>query len=206
MSFPALPICVDAAPAILSADDAKSVGPCLYCGQRAGLHAMRIGAHVTCVLCGLVQSLSRPTIDQEVRLIWLPEMSQNVLNVLVRQIHIDLRGLRESVYCEDTPKHRDGMQPVLYMAQRILLERGQIVSERLGSTRPSDLADALRVLALRRLPNRKRSLGGLRAFPAGRFYVGGVDVYGEIVDDWRAATDEARASPAVAAERIAEMA
>jgi hypothetical protein len=46
----------------------------------------------------------------------------------------------------------------------------------------------------------------LRAFPAGRFYVGGVDVYGEIVDDWRAATDEARASPAVAAERIAEMA
>ncbi|GLR66583.1 hypothetical protein GCM10010909_12630 [Acidocella aquatica] len=132
-----------------------------------------------------MQSLYRTTIDEELRLIWLPEMSQAALNVLVRQIHIDLQELGESVYCDDTPKKPNGMRSALYTAQRILRERGETIAERLGSSRASDLADALTVLADRHLGLQNLPWGGLRAFPTGRFYAGGVNVYDEIVSSWR---------------------
>ena len=118
-------------------------------------------------------------------MIWLPEMSQAALNVLVRQVHIELLELGESLHCEDTPKSREGMRPALYIAQRILLERSEPVVERLGSARASDLGDALTVLAGRHADLGDIPLGGLRAFPTGRFYAAGVDVYDEIVGHWR---------------------
>ena len=124
-------------------------------------------------------------IDEELRLIWLPEMSQAALNVLVRQVHIELLELGESLHCEDTPKSREGMRPALYMAQRILLERSEPVVERLGSARASDFGDALTVLAGRHVNLGDIPLGGLRAFPTGRFYAAGVNVYDEIVGHWR---------------------
>jgi intracellular multiplication protein IcmJ len=158
---------------------------CAFCGQRAGLRAMRLNGDLACVLCGLVQSLHRPTIDAEIRLIWLPEMSQAALNVLVRQIHIELRALGNSVYCDDVPKYGAEMRRILYTAQRLLLQRGETVSERLGSSQPSDLADALTVLASRHANVQGLPLGGLRIFAAGRFFIDGADVYGEVVDSWR---------------------
>lgn len=165
--------------------DANSGNLCRFCGLPAGLHAMRIGNAFSCALCGLIQSLHRTTIDEELRLIWLPEMSQPALNVLVRQIHIDLQELGESVYCDDTPKSSAGMRSVLYTAQRILRERGETIAERLGSSRASDLADALSVLADRHVGLQNLPWGGLRAFPTGRFYAGGVNVYDDIVSSWR---------------------
>ena len=165
--------------------DANTDNLCSFCGQPAGLHAMRIGNAFSCVLCGLVQSLHRTSIDEELRLIWLPEMSQPALNVLVRQIHIDLQEIGESVYCDDTPKSSEGMRPALYTAQRILRERHETIAERLGSSRASDLADALTALADRHVSLRNLPWGGLRAFPTGRFYVGGVNVYDETVSSWR---------------------
>jgi hypothetical protein len=150
---------------------------------------MRIGNAFSCVLCGLVQSLHRTTIDEELRLIWLPEMSQAALNVMVRQIHIDLQELGESVYCDDTPKSSEGMRTVLYTAQRILRERSETIAERLGSSRASDLADALTVLVDRHVGLQNLPWGGLRAFPTGRFYVGGVNAYGKIIISWRGNTE-----------------
>jgi intracellular multiplication protein IcmJ len=158
---------------------------CNFCGLSAGFHAMRIGKSISCVLCGLVQSLHRTTIDEELRLIWLPEMSQPALNVLVRQIHIDLQELGESVFCDDTPKTPEGMRPTLYTAQRIMRERSETISERLGSSRASDLSDALTVLADRHSGLHNLPWGGLRALPTGRFYVAGVNVYDEILGSWR---------------------
>jgi hypothetical protein len=157
---------------------------CGFCGLPAGLNAMQIGDNVACVLCGLAQSLHRSTIDEEARLIWLPEMTQAALNVLVRQIHLELREQSESIFCEDTPDAPEGSLPLLYMAQRILLDRSQAIVDRLGSCRPGDLADALSILAQRHGQKREFPLSGLRVFPAGRFFVGGVDVYAAIVDSW----------------------
>lgn len=158
---------------------------CEFCGLLAGQHAMPIGKALSCVLCGVVQSLQRSTIDEELRLIWLPEMSQPALNVLVRQIHIELQELGESVHCDETPESREGMRPALYTAQRILRERSESIAERLGSTRASDLGGALTILAGRHAIPSDLLWGGLRAFPAGRFYVAGVNVYDEIVSHWR---------------------
>lgn len=158
---------------------------CAFCGQLCGRWAMRVDGELACVLCGLVQSLHRPTIDAEIRLIWLPEMSQAALNVLVRQIHIEMHALGESVYCDDVPKYGAEMRRILYTAQRLLLQRGETVSERLGSSQPSDLADALTVLASRHANVQGLPLGGLRIFAAGRFFIDGADVYGEVVDSWR---------------------
>jgi hypothetical protein len=169
--------------------DTNTGNLCSFCGQPAGLHAMRIGNAFSCVLCGLVQSLHRTTIDEELRLIWLPEMSQAALNVMVRQIHIDLQELGESVYCDDTPKSSEGMRTVLYTAQRILRERSETIAERLGSSRASDLADALTVLVDRHVGLQNLPWGGLRAFPTGRFYVGGVNAYGKIISSWRGNTE-----------------
>ena len=118
------------------------------------------------------------------------------LNVLVRQIHVELRGLGASVFCEDTPKRPEGMRPVLYTAQRILLERQGSVSERLGSSRAGDLAEALTALADRVVTVKNLPLGGLRVFPTGRFYVGGINVYDEIVDSWREKSNAEASSPA----------
>ena len=158
---------------------------CHFCGLTAGLHGMRIGQSISCVLCGVAQSLHRTMIDEEVRLIWLPEMSQPALNVLVRQIHIDLQVLGESVVCGDNPSHPGGMRTALYTAQRILRERSDAIVEKLGSSRASDLADALTVLSNRHVDVRNLPWGGLRAFPTGRFFVGGLNVYDEIVASWR---------------------
>ncbi|OYV50779.1 MAG: hypothetical protein B7Z77_05215 [Acidocella sp. 20-58-15] len=162
---------------------------CSFCGLSAGLHAMNIGKEISCVLCGLVQSLHRTTIDEELRLIWLPEMSQPALNVLVRQIHISLQELGESVHCDDTPKTPEEMRPALFTAQRILRERSEAISERLGSSRASDLSDALTILASRHGDLKDLPWGGLRAFPTGRFYVAGVNVYDEIVGRWRGGSE-----------------
>ena len=52
-----------------------------------------------CLLCDAVQDLGRPTTVQEMLLVWLPEMSQAVLNGLVRGIHQVLHGLRASHNC-----------------------------------------------------------------------------------------------------------
>ena len=158
---------------------------CAFCGLASGPHVMPVGKAVSCVLCGLVQSLHRTTIDEELRLIWLPEMSQPALNVLVRQIHIDLQELGESVFCDDTPKGREGLRPALYTAQRIFLERSETIAERLGSARASDLGDALMILAGRHAAPPDLPWGGLRALPTGRFYFAGVNIYEKIVGHWR---------------------
>ncbi len=167
---------------------------CHFCGLTAGLHGMRMGQSISCVFCGLPQSLHRATIDEEVRLIWLPEMSQPALNVLVRQIHIDLQVLGESVFCDDNPSHPGGMRTALYTGQRILRERSDAIVEKLGSSRASDLADALTVLSSRHVDVQNLPWGGLRTFPTGRFFVGGLNVYDEIVASWRGLPVDAKAA------------
>ena len=177
---------------------------CHFCGLMAGLHGMRIGQSISCVLCGVAQSLHRTMIDEEVRLIWLPEMSQPALNVLVRQIHIDLQVLGESVFCDDNPSHPGGMRTALYTAQRILRERSDAIVEKLGSSRASDLADALTVLSSRHVDVQTLPWGGLRAFPTGRFFVGGLNVYDEIVASWRGVPTDERATES--SNRVKEVA
>src|SRR5690348_13546883 len=85
-------------------------GACLYCGLPCASSDLMVPSPA-CPLCALASGLARPRIDAEAALIWLPEMSQAALSVLVRAMHLRLRALGEEVHAGgrvlcDTPERR----------------------------------------------------------------------------------------------------
>jgi intracellular multiplication protein IcmJ len=177
------------------ADAAKNDALCCsFCAQPDAAFPARIrrpaGETIRCcALCFLVEHLERPRIDEEASLIWLPEMSQVVINALIREIHIRLRALGETLHAEfrlslDTEERRR-----LFHARALLQGRGAAAIARLSTGRPSDLAGAMLRLSDAAYRRRFKLLGGLRLLPSGRFFEGDRDIYPEIVDRWRAAVD-----------------
>ena len=160
---------------------------CSYCGAPAGRAPSSLGdvAAIACSLCGLAQHLERPRINEEARLIWLPEMSQAALNVLVRRLHSGLRGLGERLETEARPSLAVGERPLLYHGQQALLERAREAEVRLGTSDPAELADGLLRLSSAAVARRDALLGGVRMLPMGRLFEGNEDVYPAIVDSWR---------------------
>ena len=171
---------------------------CVCCGGVIGVAVGGADAAV-CVLCGLVQHLERPHIDEEACLVWLPEMSQAALNILMRAVHCRLRALGEKLDLESSPSVTTDDRVCLYHAQQALIRRIEAAAGRLGSVRPSDLADALLCLSPPAYRRRAQLLSGIRLLSAGRFFAGEDDVYPEVVDSWRSAalTDAVAASPSI---------
>jgi hypothetical protein len=155
-------------------------GACCFCGGIRGSNAPP-----ACVLCQLVRHLDRPRIDDEALLIWLPEMSQPALNMLMRSIQSRLRALGERLDLEGVPALDTEDRPWLYHAQRVLIARREAAAGRLGSDRPSELADALLRLAPAVYARRTQLLAGVRLLPSGRFFDGEIDILPTIVDSWR---------------------
>lgn len=183
----------------------KGTPHCVFCGGRIGsdlAHLLDDSEELSsCALCYLVRHLDRPRIDDEALLIWLPEMSQPALHCLMRTIHCRLRVLGETLDVRASPLLDTEDRPVLWHAQQALLGRTETATARLGSARPSDLADALLRLSAPAYQARRRSLGGLRLLPRGHFFAGDSDVYSAIVDAWRnLATDAAPSPPGAAGE------
>ena len=171
---------------------------CACCGGVIG-GAVDGGDAAVCILCGLVRHLERPNIDKEARLVWLPEMSQAALNMLMRAAHCRLRALGEKLDLDSTPSVAADDRVCLYHAQQALIARIEAAVGRLGSARPSDLADALLRLSPPAYRRRAQLLSGIRLLPAGHFFVGEDDIYPEVVDSWRRAalTDAAAACPSI---------
>ena len=163
---------------------------CSYCGAPAGRAPLRLGdvAAIACSLCGLAQHLERPRINEEARLIWLPEMSQAALNVVVRRIHCGLRGLGERLETDARPSLPVGERTLLYHGQQALLGRAREAEVRLGTSDPAELADGLLRLSGTAYARRDALLGGVRLLPMGRLFEGSEDVYPAIVDNWRETT------------------
>jgi hypothetical protein len=171
-----------------SAGRGEDDNSCRFCGGIRGQvelgHDDGSTAHA-CALCQLVLRLDRPRIDDEAMLIWLPEMSQPALNMLMRGIQSRLRALGEPLYVESTPALDTEDRPWLYLAQQALLARREAASARLGTDRPSELADALLRLSPSAYARRRQLLGGVRLLASGRFFDGEADVLPQIVDSWR---------------------
>jgi intracellular multiplication protein IcmJ len=175
---------------------------CGFCAQPGAAFPARVrepaGEIIRgCALCFLAEHLERPRIDEEASLIWLPEMSQVVINTLMREIHIQLRTLGETLHTEfrlslDTEERRR-----LFHARALLKGRCAAADVRLGTERPSDLAGAMLRLSDAAYRQRFKLLGGMRLLPLGRFFEGDQDIYPEIVDRWRAAID-GNAAPSMA--------
>ena len=160
---------------------------CNYCGAPAGRAPSSLGdvAAIACSLCRLAQHLERPRINEEARLIWLPEMSQAALNVLMRRIHSGLRGLGERLETDVRPSLAVGERTLLYHGQQALLVRAREAEVRLGTSDPAELADALLRLSSAAVARRDALLGGVRILPMGRLFEGSEDIYPAIVDSWR---------------------
>jgi hypothetical protein len=177
---------------------------CPFCGMPSGRWQNFVAPARTshdrtaaCLLCFLCRHLERPRIDEEAALVWLPEMSQPALNVMMREIHMQLRALGEHLRDAgrlrlDTPERLR-----LYYARSALGARAAAAASRLGTDKPSELAGALCRLSPAAHPKRAKLLHGVRLLPLGRFYAGSNDVYPAIVDSWREIAKPAAASPAM---------
>jgi hypothetical protein len=168
---------------------------CAFCGLPSGKCQMqspgprkrngdRAGDLPACPLCALPQHLERSRIDDEAALVWLPEMSQQAINAMMREIHIQIRALGEdlqadSIFKKHSPSHRS-----LHYARAVLAERIQPAIDRIGTSSAHELGIALLELSPAAFARRAALLGGLRLMPLGRFFDGDRDVYPEIVDSW----------------------
>lgn len=161
--------------------------PCRYCGAPGGYTpaTLALESEKTCALCGMVRHLERPQISEEACLVWLPEMSQAALNVLMRRIHCGLRSLGERLEAGAVPALAVGDRTLLYHAQRACLDRAREAELRLGTSDPANLADALTRLSAGAFTRRGALLGGLRLLTMGRLFEGGADIYPRVVDSWR---------------------
>jgi hypothetical protein len=167
---------------------------CVCCGGSLGLHA---AADRCCAICTLVRHLERPRIDEEARLIWLPEMSQAALACLLREMHCRLRDAGENFDSNAGPAIVSPARNALHFASSVLSARADVAAEHLGTGRPSELAHVLARMSRQPYDRRHRLLGGLRVLPAGRFFVSAEDVYPAIVDSWREPRPPSRPSISV---------
>ncbi len=138
----------------------------------------------SCPLCHAVQHVGDAEADLQMRVVWLPEVTQNLLNVVVRGIHHIL--------------HREGLPPTL--EKRPIFNRDDVsaawrayvaLDRRSASARtavdtdtPRDLAAALRGLSSSDYTRRASLLGGLRLLHRGRAIHDGRDVYPEQLARW----------------------
>lgn len=168
---------------------ANARGRCSFCGGRLGSQSGAPTSHAgsttaACALCLLVRHLDRPRIDDEAELAWLPEMSQPAVNITVREIHLRLRALGESLDAATPPQRDTPERRRLYHARAALRERTGAAATRLDSGLPSELGRALLRLSPSAYARRGNLLGGLRLLPAGHFFDGERDIYPAIVDGW----------------------
>jgi intracellular multiplication protein IcmJ len=169
---------------------AGDAAECRFCGAPVGTPPpgmSDVTAPPACALCGLALHLERPRINEEARLIWLPELSQPGLHAIIRRVHSALRSYGERLETGAVPSLAAGERPLLYHAQQAFLDRVRDAELRLGTSDPSDLADGLLRLSAGGVARRDVLLGGVRLLPMGRMFDGERDVYPQVVDSWRAA-------------------
>jgi hypothetical protein len=173
--------------------DEGQKGACQFCGLSAAswqapfCYEGDAGPNVEtrgipcCVLCHLALSLDRETIDAEGVLIWCPQLSQAVVNCLVRSIHrrLTLKGVPFD------PSRRPGRGDIDGVAAANILADLQFQSERvekkIGSAQPSALVRALVEMKRRGDGLGPGLISGLRLLPLGRFFRNGTDIYPELI-------------------------
>ena len=210
-----LPLLLSAHPSAWSADsgsDRRGAGPssgtCRFCGQETAewQEAFHLNDDhtddnatnvvVSCPLCHLAQHLGRPEIEREAVLVWLPEMAQSALNLLVRETH--LRCLRAGVAPRAAMQSTVSPGPAAardaHAALGALRERAQAADTRLGTTSPRQLGLALLEMSPSDYARRGELLGGIRMLPLGQVFQDGRDVYPDMLQAWAKAAEMNRST------------
>jgi intracellular multiplication protein IcmJ len=171
---------------------ADGTGLCQYCGQSTGgwqgpSPVSASPAALRCALCELPQNLNRAEIDREAILVWLPEMAQPALNILVRQIHLACfqAGTAPAFGDGSHAKAPPSATPAI-MTYRTLHDRAATAEVRLGTASPRQLGVALLALKAADYERRAALMGGLRLLSLGRFFHEGRDIYPDMLRAWAA--------------------
>ncbi len=169
---------------------------CRFCGLPAGgwqdvFHLdddhenwKLINLAASCPLCHGVQHIGSPDANQDMHVIWLPEVEQPVLNVLVRSIHLILHAHDAATTL--TTRHMPD-EPELLAAWRayVALDTRKAVASRvLDSHHPRDLAHALAAMTPGDYLRRDKLLGGLRLLHRGQRLRQGRDLYPAQLAAW----------------------
>jgi intracellular multiplication protein IcmJ len=197
------PLVLSAHPSACSADTGQGErgmhadGPalCQSCGQPTvgsqGSPHRSVNLKMSCALCQLPQDLNRADIDREAILIWLPEMAQAALNILVRQIHLAcLQAGTSPAFGDGRHAKAPSAATSALMAYRTLYERWAAAEVRVGTAAPRQLGVALLALKASDYERRAALLGGLRLLSLGRFFHEGRDVYPERLRAWAKAGEQ----------------
>jgi hypothetical protein len=181
---------------------------CRFCGHRAvgwqeifhldGDHANWSLANLAtaCVLCHSAQHLGRPTITQELMLIWLPDMSQAALNTVVRRIHLRLHAHGERAHLEAQPRSENPQVHAALRAYRALAAEAATVKRRIHTHCAHELGAALLVASEQERVHHDVLLGGIRLLHQGRRFHGSLDIYPQILSAWARAATLAQATAA----------
>ena len=185
----------------------RAAGPlsCHFCTLDAGPNPATLtvaeasakpGSVTACPLCALSHQLGEDTIDQDATLIWLPEMSQGVLNLLVRHIHMVCAAHGDSHRLSDVARPAASARVrAARISYRALQDRSAAAASRLGTASPNLLGVALLQFTAADYERRHALLAGARLLPAGRLSRGGEDSYPGLLHSWTANTsliEEAR--------------
>lgn len=137
-----------------------------------------------CPLCHGLQHIGSPSANLDMRIVWLPEVTQNLLNVLVRGIHHVLHAHGVSPTLTMRPVIENPDLACAWRAYMALDRRAASAESVIDTDRPSDLAAALQVMSPGDYARRSRMLGGLRLLHRGRVMRDGEDSYPAQLDLW----------------------
>lgn len=133
---------------------------------------------LVCHLCHATQHWNRPSIDEELVLIWAPWISQPDLNALVGGIHRVFHRHGEHPRIDVTPK---GDGPTLCAAYRTYLALAAQAAE---AKRAVETSSPLKLgAALLELGERPLRADGLRLLHKGRYFHKGRDIYPDLLDE-----------------------
>ncbi len=140
----------------------------------------------SCPLCHAVQHIGSPTANQDMHVIWLPDVEQSLLNVLVRGIHTIMHG--QGVPTTLTARHmpNDAALEAAWRAYAALDARRDAANRIIDSHHPLDVADALAAMSPQDYARRARFLGGLRLLHRGQILRQGRDLYPAQLTLWAA--------------------
>jgi intracellular multiplication protein IcmJ len=149
-----------------------------------------------CVLCHNVQHLGRSSVNREQILIWLPDMSQAALNVVVRRIHLLMHAHGGPAHMDEPPRSEAPEVHTALRTYRVLAAEAKTVERRIHTSNPQELGAALLAMPAYARARSATLLGGVRLLHRGRQFRNGKDVYPEILSAWARSAAPRRAEAA----------
>lgn len=170
---------------------------CRFCGLPAGdwqdvFHLDGDHSHwaagnlaAACPLCVGVQRVGGPA-AHDFQVIWLPEVTQNLLNAVVRGIHLAFHARGASATLARRPEWDDLELFLAWRAYAALQQRAAAACSAIDTDEPAALVAALLSLPPRDYARRGALLGGLRLLHRGTRTRHGEDTYPAQLTTWSA--------------------